>query len=54
MVLFSSSNAVDTKFDKAVGHIEDIIMGKCDIFTGILSFECFQIHYEVLVIDDAI
>lgn len=23
-----SSNAIDTKFDEAVGHIEDIIMGK--------------------------
>lgn len=25
---FHSSNAIDTKFDEAVGHIEDIIMGR--------------------------
>lgn len=34
---FHSSNAIDTKFDEAVGHIEDIIMGRYIPLTGVLN-----------------
>lgn len=34
---FHSSNAIDTKFDEAVGHIEDIIMGRYIPLTDVLN-----------------
>lgn len=34
---FHSSNAIDTKFDEAVGHIEDIIMGRYLPLTDVLN-----------------
>lgn len=36
-VSFHSSNAIDTKFDEAVGHIEDIIMGRYILLCGVLN-----------------